>query len=55
MKTKDVNLNVAIVNVFNVTFRQFNAVLLNKSLHFLKNLTGQKRLNGSVYVLNIFI
>ncbi len=39
--------NDNILNVFTVTFDQFNATLLNKSIHFLKNIfTDPKLLNG---------
>ncbi len=42
-----------IINVFTVTFDQFNASLLNKSFNFFTkiNLTEPKPLNGSVYII----
>ncbi len=40
--------NDNILNVFTVTFDQFNATLLNKSINFFKNIfTDPKLLNGS--------
>ncbi len=32
-----------IINVFTVTFDQFNASLLNKSIHFLKNIHDKQQ------------
>ncbi len=37
-----------IINVFNLTFDQFNASLLNKSINNKKNLTDPKLLNSCV-------
>ncbi len=47
MKNKSCN----IVNVFIITFDQFNTSLLNKSINFYKNkmYTDSKLLNGIVY------
>ncbi len=39
------------VTLFTITFDQFNAFLLNKSITFKKNLTDLKLLNGSVNAL----
>ncbi len=41
-----------ILNVFTVTFDQFNASWLNKSINIFQNLTDLKLLNGSMTGMN---